>query len=234
MSPRSPGFSLGQRNITKGAFYLLIVEAGLSLVYLLSNLEIRFEMMRWLTANSYQVWHEFKLWTLVTSALLHDQLISLFFHGIILWLFVPVLERWWGTKKFLLFALWTSLAGTVTGTLLGLVLGDMEPVSGLDPFIYGSIVAYGVLYARQQVQFFGVLPLTGRQLMFGAIVIVALLVVLGGRWVNGGAYAAAMVLAWLMTSGKWTPQLWYLRWKHKRLRKKFRIVRDEDEQKWIN
>ena len=238
MSQRGQGhgsrYSMGRRKITKGAFYLLIAELGLSLVFLLMNDEVRMEMARWLTANSYQVWHEFKVWTLVTSALMHDQLIALLFHGIILWMFVPVLERWWGTKKFLLFALWMSLVGTTVGTLFGLLISDPTPVVGLDSFIYGSIVAFGMVYGRQQVQFFGVLPMTGRQLMIGIIVVVALMVVLGSRWVHGAAYAAAMVLSWLMTSGKWTPKLWYLRWKHKRLRRHLRVVRDEDEEKWLN
>lgn len=229
------GFSLGQRKITKGAFYLLIAELSVSLIFLLMNDEVRIELTRWLTANSVQVWHDLKLWTLVTSPLLSDQLISLLFHGLILWLFVPVLERWWGTKKFLLFALWTSLAGTIAGTLFGLIIQDGTPIAGLDPFIYAAIVAYGVLYSRQQVQFFGVLPMTGRQLMIGVIVVAALFVVLGGRWVNGAAYAAAMVLSWLMVSGKWTPKLWYLRWQRRRLRRHLRVVRDDDDKKkWLN
>ena len=40
-------------------------------------------------------------------------------------------------------------------------LGRDVPILGLTPFIYASIVAFGIIYARQPVQFFGVLPLTG-------------------------------------------------------------------------
>lgn len=231
-----PRFSLEQVRITRGALYLLIAEVGLSLLFLLSKDEFKVEMARLFTANATQVWHDFKLWTLVTSPLMQDQFVSLLFHGLILWMFVPVLENWWGTRKFLFFALWTSLAGTTVGTLLGLLIGDMTPVMGLDPFIYGCIVAYGVLYGSHPVRFFGVLPMTGRQLMIGIIVVVALFVVLGSRWIQGSAYAAAMLLAWLLTSGKWNPRLWYLRWKHKRLRRHLKVVRDDDEsrQKWIN
>lgn len=228
------GLSLGQRKITKGAFYLLIAELSVSIIYLLMEDTVRVEMIRWLTANSVQVWHDFKLWTLATSPLMTPQLISLLFHGIMLWLFIPVLERWWGTKKFLLFALYTSVAGTLAGTLLGLAISSPAPVAGLDAFIYASIVAYGILYGDRQVQFFGVLPMTGRQLMYGVMVVAALFVLLGTRWVQGASYAAAMALAWLMVNGKFTPKLWYLRWKHKRLRSKLRIVRDDDEKKWLN
>jgi membrane associated rhomboid family serine protease len=228
-------FSLGQARITRGALYLLIAEVGLSLLYLLAKDPFRVEMQRWITASSVQVWHDLKIWTLATSALMQAEFVSLLFHGLILWLFVPILESWWGTKKFLLFALWTSLAGTTAGTLMGLLIGSMTPVMGLDPFIYGCIVAYGVLYGSHPVRFFGVLPMTGRQLMIGIIVVLALFVVLGSRWVQGAAYAAAMLLAWLMTSGKWNPRLWYLRGKHKRLRRHLKVVRDDDEsKKWVN
>ena len=225
---------MSQRKITRGALYLLIGELGLSLIFLLMETEVRVEMAHWLTATSVQVWEDLKIWTLVTSSLMNNQLVSLLVHGLILWLFVPTLERWWGTKKLLLFALWTSLAGTVAGTLLGLAISDATPVVGLDAFIYSAIIAYGVLYAHGQVQFFGVLPITGRQLMFGIIAVAALFVLLGARWVTGASYAAAMTLAYLMTSGKWTPKLWYLRWKYKRMRGKSGAVRDEDKKKWLN
>lgn len=231
----SPRLSFRQTRITRGALYLLIAELGLSLLFLISSSELKSQLAQWITASSWQVWHELKLWTLVTSPLMHSELIALLFHGFMLWLFIPVLERWWGTRKFLLFALWTSLAGTLAGTLAGLLLHDGTPVMGLDPFIYACIVAYGLLYADQKVQFFGVLPMTGRQLMIGMIAVAALFTLLGSRWVHGAAYAGAMLLAWLMVSGKWNPRLWYLRWKHKRLRRHLKVVREDDERrKWVN
>jgi membrane associated rhomboid family serine protease len=224
--------------VSPGAFYLLLAEIGLSLVFLLSSGPLRVELANWFVATADHVWSDFKIWTLVTSPLVNDNLISLLFHGLILWMFVPVLERWWGTRKFLLFALWTSLAGTLAGTLLGAVLGSGAAVNGLDPFIYACIIAYGILYADQKVQFFGVLPMTGRQLMLGMTAVAALFVLIGGQWVQGAAYAAAMSLAWLLTNGKWTPRLGYLRWKQRRLRRHLRIVKDRDERdepdKWLN
>ncbi|HTM19503.1 MAG TPA: hypothetical protein VL172_03315, partial [Kofleriaceae bacterium] len=142
---------------------------------------------------------------------------------------------WWGTRRFLLFALYTSLAATIVGTGVGALLGGLWVISGLDPFIYGAIVAFGVLYAREPVQFFGVLPMSGRQLMWGIIAFTALFVLLGQQWALAAAYAASMGLSYVMTSGKWTPKLAWLRWKQRRARSRLKVVRGGDEPKrWIN
>jgi hypothetical protein len=80
--------------------------------------------------------------------------------------------------------------------------------------------------------------MTGRQLMIGMTAVAALFVLMGSQWVQGAAYAAAMGLAWLLTSGKWTPRLGYLRWKQRRLRRHLRVVKGRDERdkpdKWLN
>lgn len=229
-------FSWGNTKITRGALYLMFAEVGLSLVYLMLDDAARLDMLLFLAASTEQVWGDFKVWTLVSSPLLQNNFLPLVFHALILWMFVPTLERWWGTKKFLLFALYTSLAGTLAGTLAGLGFHDGGVVLGLDPFIYASIVAYGVLYRDQPVQFFGVLPMTGRQLMIGIIAFCALFVVLGRQWSLGAAYGAAMLVAWLLTSGKWNPKLWWLQHKQKKVRRHLKLVRDEDEKgkKWLN
>lgn len=226
--------SLRDMRITRGAMYLLFAEVGLSLVYLVSNQEARATMASWLLASSEQVWHQLKVWTLVTTTFMETDFVSLIFHGLMLWMFLPTLERWWGTRKFLLFALWTMLAGNIAGTLLGLVVGS-RALGGLDPFLYGAIVAYGILYSKQQVRFFGVVPMTGKQLMIGICAFMGLFIVIGQEWVLGASYVAAMVTAWMLVGSTWHPRLWYLRWKQRRARRHLGVVpggRKRDQ--WIN
>lgn len=213
-----------QLRITRGAFILLFLQLGLSMVWLLSDLGVRADIVAWLAPSSAAVFEDYKVWTLLTGPILEVDFASLLFQVLILWMFVPTLERWWGTKRFLLFALYTSLAGTIAGSVAGLLTGTPWPILGYDPFVYGSIVAFGILYGRQQVQFFGVLPMTGRQLMYGIIGFVTLFVVLGQRWEAGLAYAASMGLAALLTSGKWTPRLWWYKWRHRRARAKLTVL----------
>ena len=129
-------------------------------------------------------------------------------------MFVPTLERFWGTARFYRFVAITSIVGTI-GRHRGRLPDRVTSVAiyGLNPFIYASIVAFGIIYARQPVQFFGVLPLTGRQLMYGFIGFLSLFVVLQQLWEQGAAFAAAMLTAAVMTSKRWSPGLAWKRWR---------------------
>ena len=231
----------GQRAITKGCLYLLIGLAGLSLFYLISEDGAKAEILGFAAASGQSLWIDFKLWQIVTSPFLEAQFVGLIFQGFMLWMFLPTLERWWGTKRFLKFAAYTSVTGVVVGTLAALLIPsvpDGYPITGLDSLIYASIVAYGTLFANQPVRFFGVLPMTGRQLTIGICGFMLIFVALGQQWAEGAAFVSAMFVAWLLTNGNWTPKIWLLKRKQKRLRAHLKVVRDDDKPKkptkWLN
>ncbi len=226
--PRRGGFfsrfDKSQFRITRGALILLFLQAGLSMVWLLSNLDVRARMFHWLAPTPDAVWREGKVWTLLTGPVLEPSFASLLFQVLVMWTLVPTIERWWGFKRFMVFALATSVTGTIVGTLAGLGTGTEAPIVGYDPFVYSSLVAFGILYGRQQVQFFGVLPMTGRQLMYGIIGFIALFVLLGSQWELGAAYAAAMSLGAMLAAGKWNPRLWFYKWRHRRSRRNLEVL----------
>jgi membrane associated rhomboid family serine protease len=217
-------FDKSQLRITRGALILLFIQVGLSLVWLLSAETVRTDILGLFAPTSDSVWRHYKIWTLVTGPFLEISLASLIFQCLALWWFVPTLERWWGTKRFLIFFAATSLVGTIAGTLMGLLTGVPEPILGYDPFVYASIIAFGILYGKQPVSFFGVLPMTGRQLMYGILGFLTLFVILGRQWEQAAGYAAAMILGALLASGRWNPRLWWYKWRHKRARSKLAVM----------
>jgi membrane associated rhomboid family serine protease len=231
----------GQAQITQGALYILFATAGLSIVYMMGGDDLKQRMATWMVASGEQVWGELKFWQLATSPLVETSFVALLFQAFTLWMFLPALERWWGMKRFLFFALVTSLVGVAVGTLAGVLLGGVSyitPVSGLDPFVFGGIAAYGVLFANQPVQFFGVLPMTGRQLAWGMVVFAAIFILLGQAWVEGAALAAGMITAWAMTSQRSSPRLWLLKLRQRRMRRRshLRVVGGgkKDDKRWMN
>ena len=228
--------------ISPGAGLLLAATVGASVLFALVGNEMQAQWGKWLVATDQSVWSEFKLWQLVTTALVPIDpakgtldFVGLIFNALMLWLFLPTVEGWWGKKRFLTFALWMTLAGSIAGTLVGLALPGFHIVSGIDPVIFGGVVAFGVLFGERKVQFFGVVPMTGKQMVIGMSVFVGVFLVMGQRWAEGASMAGAMALAWAMTTGRFAPKLWYLKWKQKRIRRKLRIVKDDDEpKKWMN
>jgi membrane associated rhomboid family serine protease len=217
-------FDARQLRITPGALVLAGLEVGLSLVYLLLDLGTRDTLSRWVVATPSAVFEHGRVWTLATSPFLQPDILGLVLHLFILWAFVPTLERFWGTRRFYRFVAITSLLGTAAGCAAGLLTGRDVPVAGLSPFIYASIVAFGIVYARQPVQFFGVLPLSGRQLMYGFIGFLAFYVLIQGAWEEGAAFAAAMIGAAVMTSKRWSPGLAWRRWRIARARARLSVI----------
>lgn len=221
------------QRLTRGAMILMGLELGLSLVWLLADTSSRSLLEQWLVATPITVWEQGKVWTLVTSSLLEISLLSLVLQMMVLWSLVPTLERFWGTPRLLRFAAAVSIAGTVAGTLCGLLTGRAFPIAGLDPFIYGAIVAFGIIYKTQPVQFFGVLPMTGRQLMYGFLAFAFLFVTLQGLWEQMAAFAGAIGVAALLLSKRFNPGILWKKWRLKRMRRHLKVVRDEPE-KWLN
>jgi membrane associated rhomboid family serine protease len=236
-------FRFSGLRITRGALIVAGLELGLSLVWLLADLATRAQLSQWLEATPANVFQHGRVWTLATGVFLERDFIALILHITVLWMFVPTLERFWGTNRFYRFVAITSLVGTLAGCAFGLLTGELNvPISGLNPFIYASIVAFGIVYARQPVQFFGVLPLTGRQLMYGFLAFLALFVVATKAWENGVAFGAAMLAAAIMTSKRWSPGLAWKRWRIARARARLKVMSGgkgpvppaRDEHKWLN
>jgi membrane associated rhomboid family serine protease len=229
--------------ITRGALIVLGLEIGLSLVWLVSDRHTRQLLDQWLVATPENVFVHGRVWTLASGVFLERDALPLVLHALVLWMFVPTLERFWGTARFYRFVAITSLVATAVGCGFGYLIGDLgTAVSGLDPFIYAAIVAFGIVYARQPVQFFGVLPLTGRQLMYGILAFLALSIVLSQRWTHGVAYTAAMLAAAVLTSKRWSPGLVWKRWRIARARARLTVMSGgkarssppRDEHKWLN
>jgi len=213
-----------QLRITPGAMVVAGLNLAVSLVWLLCDEGTRAQIAEYVVASPSTVFEHGRVWTIVTTVLLEPRMISLIINLFVLWAFVPTLERFWGTPRFYRFFAITSLVGVACGLLTGLATGRDIPIYGLSPFILASIVAFGVIYARQPVQFFGVLPLTGRQLMYGFLAVQGLATLLGGQWEMGAAFAGASIAAAVITSKRWSPGLAWKRWRIARARARLSVI----------
>src|SRR6516165_10266619 len=146
--------------ITRGALVVLIAQVVVSTIWVFAGASFRAQLADWVIATPSNVFEHGRVWTLVTSPLMELDFVALVLSVLVMWMFVPTLERFWGTNRFYRFVFVTSIAGSLGGTLVGLATGREYPISGLSPFVYASIVAFGILYAKQPVQFSFFIKLT--------------------------------------------------------------------------
>jgi membrane associated rhomboid family serine protease len=220
---------------------ILGIHLAVSLVYLLCDATTRGTLASYIVASPSQVFERGYVWTVVTSPLLETRFIELLINLFVLWAFVPTLERFWGTARFYRFVAITSIAGVLAGILVGLATGADVPIYGLSPMILASIVAFGVIYARQPVQVFGVLPLTGRQMMYGFLAVYGAVTLFGRQWEMGAALAGACLAAAILTSKRWSPALAWKKWRIARMRRRLSVIeggakpaRKRDEHTYLN
>ena len=98
------------------------------------------------------------LWQLITYSFLHFQLLHLLFNALSLWMFGSQIESDWGTKRFLEFYFFCTVAAALTTVAVSYMhLPGVSPVTttiGASGGIYGLLVAFGVLYGESEVMMF--------------------------------------------------------------------------------
>lgn len=222
--------------LTPVVTWLIGISVAAFLLFSFSGKATQAQLAGWLvlTPASLLAGH---VWKLLTTAFFTDSGLAFFIDLLVLFFFMPFLEKAWGTRRFVTFALVSILVANLVAALAGIALGGaalLVPIAGLTPFIYAGIVGYGVDYAEQPLQFFGVVPMKGKVLAIGMSVVVVLATLLNGAWVTGAGHIAALIAGFLMTSHSFTPKLWLLRWRHARLRKRYKVLDGGASKKWLN
>ena len=231
---------LGPR-LTPVVTWLIGINVATFLLYVFATAEVKAGLLRWLVLTPGAL-AAGEVWKLVTTIFFNDEGVAFFLDILVLWLFVPTLERAWGRRRFLTFFAVTSLVGNLVAALFGVAFGPHAvPIIGMGPFIYGAIAAFGVEWAEQPVQFFGVIPMKGKTLAIGVSVVMLLAVALNGDWLHGAGYLGAIAAA-LVFAG-WSPRVWLLRLRRARQKwrlRKYTVLRggagrrDGDKPRWMN
>lgn len=133
------------------------------------------------TGNAIQVWR------LITYQFLHDpqDIFHLVFNLLVLFFFGPILERQWGSRRFLKFYLAAGAAGGLVYTVLALAhVLEAGPMVGASGAIYGVVAAVAVLYPRMKVLLWGIIPMTMVWLVI-LVVIVSLMKIAAGSNTGG-------------------------------------------------
>lgn len=136
-----------------------------------------------------------RVWEFITFQFIHTDLLHVMMNAICLYFFGPLIERWMGAKRFLIYYLTCGVGGALlfvilvySGAISGLSLAS--DLVGASAGIYGLIVAAAIHAPKMEIQLmFPPVIMTMRQLAIGAIVI-AVAIILFGIGANVGGQAA--------------------------------------------
>ena len=221
--------------LTPGVRTILIASA---VAFVLQMLIKPFEAWFWLSPTLVLPPH-FQLWRVVTYMFLHGGIMHLLFNMLGLFMFGCSIEREWGTR---LFYRYYFLCGLGAALFAFIPYGPFYtiPIVGASGAIYGILLAYGMLFPRNQIWIMMAFPVEARHL-----VIILGFIAFASSLTGGGGVAHIVHLGGLVTGfallrsgftrrrARGTSQPIgslrdvYRRWRMKRLRKKFESYYDK-------
>ena len=214
--------------------WLIGINVATFLIFVFSAGAAKAALVRWLVLTPGALTTG-EVWKLVTTIFFNNDGLAFFLDVLVLWLFVPTLEAAWGRRRFLFFFGLTSLVGNLVAALFGIAFGSLAvPIIGMGPFVYGAIAAFGVEWAEQPVQFFGVVPMKAKVLAIGVVIVMLLAVILNGDWAVGIGYVAAIACGVAFVS---SPRLWLMRLRRARQKmrmKRYTVLRGGNDRRWMN
>ena len=139
-------------------------------------------------------------WSVATYMFVHGDFWHVFWNMYALFIFGPRLEHAWGTRKFGVFYLLSGLGGLICYTLF--FRGSGSLLLGASGAIFGVMGAYALLWPKQEIYLFWVLPmrvLTVVMLLVGFNLAMGLLNLAGGGGTNVAYFAhlGGFIVAWL-------------------------------------
>lgn len=148
---------------------------------------------------------EFRVWEFITFQFLHGSLGHLLFNSIGLYFFGPLMERWWGSRRFLWFYLLCGGAGAAFFTLLtllGLLPGGIQSnLIGASAGIYGIFIGVAVIAPDLRVALlFPPIELSMRQLAIALLVIATgvILLRIGGNEGGEAGHLGGAILGYFL------------------------------------
>lgn len=149
---------------------------------------------------------DFQIWRILSFQFLHGGFVHLLMNCMGLFFFGPWMERWWGSKNFLVFYLLCGAGGAAFYTLLlylGILPSDnfVTPLIGASAGIYGIFIGVAFIAPSMRVQLlFPPIELSMRQLAIALMVISAgsILLKIGGNEGGEAGHLGGAIVGFLI------------------------------------
>lgn len=102
-------------------------------------------------------------WTPITYMFVHANFMHIFFNMLVLFFFGPRLELRLGSAKFVKLYFLSGLTGAALSMVF--LLGPPIPIVGASGAVYGVLMAFAVLWPRDAIYIWGIVPVQARWLV---------------------------------------------------------------------
>jgi membrane associated rhomboid family serine protease len=190
-----------------------------------------------------------QLWRVVTWPFVQSDALTVVFVGLTLWWVATQLAWEWGERTFVLRFLGIAAGAGIATSLVALVWAPANvPQFGAWPVTLALVFAWGLLHPGAQLNFWGIIPMTGRLvaqvILFGTI----LWAIFRGGIAGIAAFVpnfAALGVAWVQLAGgggmrrSWmrAKRRWF-EWRFERKTRHLTVVKKKDAEderpRWMN
>jgi membrane associated rhomboid family serine protease len=157
---------------TPAVKWLIIINSGIYIAQELLPIHT-WNIFDWVGLVPWAIWHDGWVWQLVTYMFFHGGIWHLVFNMLALWMFGSMMERTWGTKRFLRYYFLTGIGAGLSTFLF--TLNSTTPTIGASGAIYGLLVAYAVTFPEHTIYLYFFIPIKAKYfaLLFGLIEFIA-------------------------------------------------------------
>jgi membrane associated rhomboid family serine protease len=93
----------------------------------------------------------FAPWQLITYGFLHGGLAHLFLNMFALYMFGPLIERAWGTRRFLIYYFVCLVGAGLVQLAVTALMGAPRPTIGASGAMFGLLLAFGMMYPNERI-----------------------------------------------------------------------------------
>jgi membrane associated rhomboid family serine protease len=238
----SQSFGFGQSGrLPWGIKWLLISNVAIFLLMYLASQAGMGAFFRLFALTPGAVLGYLAVWQLVTYLFLHGGFWHLLVNMFTLWMFGTILERDWGTRRFLKYYFICGVGAGVCDVALNAILGNWGTSTiGASGAIYGLLLAFGVMYPNQIVLFSFLFPIKAKYfvMIYGAIALLSSMQVNSG--VSHIAHLGGMVIGFMYLKARLpgfdlgTARRAYRNWQMARAKRKFQVYmrKRDDRNRW--
>ncbi|MBU1086559.1 MAG: rhomboid family intramembrane serine protease [Candidatus Omnitrophica bacterium] len=149
--------SFGYRNHKTAVNILIVINIA---VFVIINLLRDISWMMYLGLVPSLVISRLMLWQLVSYLFVHAGLWHLVLNMLMLWMFGTVLEQSWGSKRFVIYYLFTGIGAGICSIVFA--HNSAYPVVGASGAIFGLLVAFAIMFPESVILLFFIFPMKMR------------------------------------------------------------------------